>query len=221
MKNLSFMTLCLIILTSCGVSQEEYDNLEKKYNELQAQVSKFNTLNQGNGTIAFGGDSVSLLPSAASIAAYRATLGNSGKIDSMSAAHKLYNYKLWRDLADDGRRNYSRTWSQEVYGNLFTWDEFWDFAKYVKDLRKNDPDIDGIRVYAGAAFFEKGFIPDVFLIPTKDGKNLIDLDPDFPKIDSLFSSDETILEFLQDQVTVRSNSDPLFNISKPCPYECD
>jgi len=224
MKTLRFLStiLCLGLLVGCGSNPDDLARIKELEDSLRNMTNQSLLFDSGRRVTAdINGESLNLIASETDIRAYAATITASGQIDSAKAAQKLLKFKIWADLADDGDYNSSIDWTKEVYGSLFTWKEFKAFVDYVRDLRQNGVKIDGIRAYQGSVFHGSSFISDIFLIPTYQKKNIIDIDPDYPSFINDFDKDSEndLLQFIKTEVAVKQ-LEPIFNTSFPCPNTC-
>lgn len=145
------------------------------------------------------------------------------KIDNSVAAVKLGLFKYWADEINRVGSKPPVNWTDASYGFLFNFDELYKYMDSIKTANvaaPADKKVDGIRVYLGASHYKSGFVPDVFLFPTNNGKNVKPIDRDYQlRLEKLDNDPQALFEELMAvPLTVGDGSG--FNSSFPCPQSC-
>lgn len=202
----------IVFLSSC-VSQNEYDELNEKYQALKADIEET--------------ESKSMIEQS-----FLDSLCQKRDIDPMTgsripwqeAKDKLSEYKRRMRDADP---NYDP--KNDIYGYTFGLthmsDLLDDIDTYNRFLPANNPNrITGIRIYKSWNFSKDPY-EELFLIPVirDKGLNVFNVDPDYTKSsDSTYQSLEIVWsQFVKEKGKDLNNMDPILNTSKPCPNLCD
>ncbi|WP_421893991.1 hypothetical protein [Marinoscillum sp.] len=217
MKNLSRFLIALIMgitLTFCGNDKSSEEKSENALSQIPLGSSFIIT------------DVTPMIANYSDINEYRDSVPKrNSRIDWKVARAKLNAFKVWADFIDNGQPDLSIEWSKVMYGFVYDFDSLYSYLDSLKKIN-DDPTvhdslkIDGIRVYLGADYYKSGFVPSVFLFPTKNNKNIRNIDLDYPSFLEEYNGDgEAIIEALKNELHFEGDGSG-YNNSLPCPQTC-